>query len=470
MSQLTADQQRVKVVLKEWDTISEAWKTPMVYHPGGWEDTIPEYMKKEVIRQRIAKINNGGWKTATDAEVVCYLSTASFVGPFDWDWTNIFTYETSLLLPQIRDALPDTPKELSGYQTQLLNELKYKIRNSQIRNRKTKKEVPNMTNRKLVMEEHGDKTVVGVIQDNCDPVTRSFDGDLAEILQSGLPPEVKKQIEDLGIQLPVSPLLQLLQEAETKWVASPKNPAYKAPVTPKTTPKPKETTATTPEKTEDLPLLSGTGNKTEAAPAAEEQAQAQAEPTPTTQVMPEPVAEALEKVAEAQGGSRDEIEKAEEPTAEVTSAAPPTAAETTSVTEEEKLNPDDIKGRMVCDEQASAEAGTLVADIEPNTNFKEEPVATNEQISADVGTMQQDIETKPPVDETGTPTPTPTPSPEVKPSGGWEYWLKDGSGPFADIQGAMDAQGMDKENRPHHNRWSRLSGQLKDQIIQKPKP
>lgn len=435
MSQLTADQQRVKAVLKEWDTISEAWKTPMVYHPGGWEDTIPEYMKKEVIRQRIAKINNGGWKTATDAEVVCYLSTASFVGPFDWDWTNIFTYETSLLLPQIRDALPDTPKELSGYQTQLLNELKYKIRNSQIRNRKTKKEVPNMTNRKLVMEEHGDKTVVGVIQDNCDPVTRSVDGDIEAAL--AVAPEV-------------------LSEANEKWLKSPRNPAYKPPVTPKPTPKPKETTATTPEKTEDLPLLSGTGKKTEAAPAAEEHAQAQAEPTPTTQVMPEPVAEALEKVAEAQGGSRDEIEKAEEPTAEVTSAAPPTAAETTSAAESTDENQAGIQNLTGTQPEPVA--------IEPVST------ATNEQISADVGTMQQDIETKPPVDETGTPTPTPTPSPEVKPSGGWEYWLKDGSGPFADIQGAMDAQGMDKENRPHHNRWSRLSGQLKDQIIQKPKP
>ena len=38
----------------------------------------------------------------------------------------------------------------------------------------------------------------------------------------------------------------------------------------------------------------------------------------------------------------------------------------------EPFNPDDIKGRFVLDEKASAEAGTLVGDIEPNPNFQPE--------------------------------------------------------------------------------------------------
>jgi len=50
----------------------------------------------------------------------------------------------------------------------------------------------------------------------------------------------------------------------------------------------------------------------------------------------------------------------------------------------------------------------------------------------------------------------------------WEYYLKD-RGPFQTVQEAMDALGLDKETRPQHNRWSRLSTQLKDTIQRRPK-
>jgi len=51
----------------------------------------------------------------------------------------------------------------------------------------------------------------------------------------------------------------------------------------------------------------------------------------------------------------------------------------------------------------------------------------------------------------------------------WDYYLKDGRGPYPDIQKAMDAMGLDSEKRPHHNRWDRLSTQLKEQIQRKSK-
>ena len=49
------------------------------------------------------------------------------------------------------------------------------------------------------------------------------------------------------------------------------------------------------------------------------------------------------------------------------------------------------------------------------------------------------------------------------------YWLKDGRGPFENVQAAMDAMGMAKATRPAHNRWDRLSTALKEQIIRKAK-
>lgn len=47
------------------------------------------------------------------------------------------------------------------------------------------------------------------------------------------------------------------------------------------------------------------------------------------------------------------------------------------------------------------------------------------------------------------------------------YYLKDGQGPFYGVQAAMDALGVSKKKRPHHNRYDRLSASLKAQIIEK---
>ncbi len=45
------------------------------------------------------------------------------------------------------------------------------------------------------------------------------------------------------------------------------------------------------------------------------------------------------------------------------------------------------------------------------------------------------------------------------------FHLKDGRGPFMDLQSAFDELGVDKADRPHHNRWPRLSRHFKGLII-----
>ncbi len=124
---------RVKEIAREWDSFSEVLTTPIVYHPGGGEDTVPDSLKKKVWEQRQEKQVNGGWDEATDAEVLCYLMTASLVLPLNRDWTQLFLYEAALFMPQLRDSLPDTPKELSDDQQMQLGELKRKIRASQLK-------------------------------------------------------------------------------------------------------------------------------------------------------------------------------------------------------------------------------------------------------------------------------------------------------------------------------------------------
>ena len=205
-----------------------------------------------------------------------------------------------------------------------------------------------MPKRKLVLEEHEDSVLVGVLQDGCDPVIKTVEGDLEKALDT---------------------TSDFLKEAQEKWATSPRMPASKPPVEAKAKATPAPAEAAKP--TEELPLLAG-----EEKPA-EEKAEAPVE------------------------------EKAEGP------AAP---AEVT------------------------------------------EPVPEPEPVAAAAPVPEPEAAPSPP-----------TPPAEAKPSGEWEYYLKDGRGPFSTVQEAMDAMGLDKATRPQHNRWDRLSTQLKDTIQRRPK-
>jgi len=403
-TKLVADKQRVKGVLKEWHALTEVLTTPIVFHPGGWADTLPEWLKGKVIEERIAMVNNGGWDKATDAEVTCYLYTASLCQALGGDWTEITLFQAAKQMPQLRTALPATPKELSAYQLTELNDLKYKIRNSQIRNRKSKRKENGMPNRKLVMEEHDGSVLVGVLQDGCDPFIKTEQGAIEAVL-----PHVP----------------DFLKEAQDKWAVAPKNPAYKAPPPPKPAPKPAVTPAPT-AKTEELPLLAGTG-KTQPAEA----------PAPE-QVPTEEQVEAATKIAEAQGGSREEIEAAAE------EKAPEAEVEVT-------------------------EAPAAPAQIEPEPDAEPAEPAAATPIESEVAEDKVEQEIGERIAQAPAPqSAEPTPSAAAK-AGEWDYFLQDGRGPFGDVQAAMDEMGLDKANRPQHNRWDRLSTALKEKIQRRPK-
>jgi len=285
---LTPDQQRVKDLVEVFDT-------PIVFHPGGWEDTLPEWLKLRVIKERVDMVCNGGWDKATDAEVTCYLYTASLIQPLGSDWTEITLYQAAKQIPQLREAVPATPKELSDYQKSELNSLKRQIRDSQKRRRKSSRKEKDMSKRKLVMEEHENNVLVGIMAEGCDPVIRTVEGSLDEALAY---------------------IPKFLGEAQEKWAVSPKNPAYKAPTPPKPEPKPAATPAPT-QKAEELPLLAGTEK-----PAEEVQAEVTAEEKP---------AEAAAEVTEPPAAPAET-----EPEPEVPRAEPEAVEPAVSGVEEEK--------------------------------------------------------------------------------------------------------------------------------------
>lgn len=219
-----------------------------------------------------------------------------------------------------------------------------------------------MANRKLVMEEHGESVLVGVMQDGCDPFIRTVTGDLAAALEA---------------------VPGYLREAQEHWAVSPKNPAHVPAVPAKPA---AAATSVQPEKAEDLPLLSGAAPVEEVAKAEAEVTDPQAAPAETE---PEPTAVPAEPVA---------VETAE------------------GATEEDK--------------------------------------------AADIATMQEDLSQRE--------AEAPEPQPAAKP-GECEYYLQDGRGPYETIQEAMDELGLDKNTRPQHNRWDRLSTALKEKIQRRPK-
>ena len=84
--------QRVEKGISE---IVGALTDPIIVFPGGWGDTLPDWLKNAITLERLAmnmKALKGEEMTGTDAEACAYLYTASLTQPMDSDWTQIYLY------------------------------------------------------------------------------------------------------------------------------------------------------------------------------------------------------------------------------------------------------------------------------------------------------------------------------------------------------------------------------------------
>ncbi len=71
---------------------------PIIVFPGGWGDTLPEWLKNAITMERLAmnmRALKGEEMTGTDAEACAYLYTASLTQPMGHDWTQIYLYITT---------------------------------------------------------------------------------------------------------------------------------------------------------------------------------------------------------------------------------------------------------------------------------------------------------------------------------------------------------------------------------------
>jgi len=84
-----------RTVEKGISDIVGVFTDPILVFPGGWGDTLPEWLKNAITLERLIeniKALKGEEMTGTDAEACAYLMTVSLTQPMDHDWGQIYLY------------------------------------------------------------------------------------------------------------------------------------------------------------------------------------------------------------------------------------------------------------------------------------------------------------------------------------------------------------------------------------------
>jgi len=127
---LTAEREAEKGISE----IVGAMCDPIIVFPGGWGDTLPDWLKTAITLERLIenmKVIKGEEMTGTDAEACAYLYTASLTQPLDHDWAQIYLYVAGKVYEKHRTkesggTMPEDIRvdQLSDYQMQHLDRLK----------------------------------------------------------------------------------------------------------------------------------------------------------------------------------------------------------------------------------------------------------------------------------------------------------------------------------------------------------
>ena len=111
---------------KQIDNLVGALMDPIIVMPGGWGDSLPDWIKGAIQIERLLQLMKGE-EMATDAEACAYLYTASLTNPIDRDWTQVYLYVAGKVVSQNKGTeIPEDIKvdSLDDYQMGLLRDLK----------------------------------------------------------------------------------------------------------------------------------------------------------------------------------------------------------------------------------------------------------------------------------------------------------------------------------------------------------
>jgi len=103
---------------------------PIIVFPGGWGDTLPEWLKNAITLERLEmnmRALKGEETAGTDAEACAYLYTAALTQPMGHDWGQIYLYvATKTYRRWGKNEMPTdiAVDTISDYQMDELNRLK----------------------------------------------------------------------------------------------------------------------------------------------------------------------------------------------------------------------------------------------------------------------------------------------------------------------------------------------------------
>jgi hypothetical protein len=103
---------------------------PIIVFPGGWGDSIPDWLKTSITLERMIgnmRALKGEEPTGTDAEACAYLMTVSLTQPMDSDWSQIYLYVAGQAYKRWgKGKMPAAiaVESISEYQRRELNRLK----------------------------------------------------------------------------------------------------------------------------------------------------------------------------------------------------------------------------------------------------------------------------------------------------------------------------------------------------------
>jgi hypothetical protein len=128
---------------------------PILVFPGGWGDTLPDWIKGAITMDRLEmgiRASKGEDETGTDAEACAYLYTAGLSAPMDHDWSRIYLYVATKTYTRHKGGeMPEDIRveSLDDYQMGELKRLKDWIYHQRVKVRQERER----TDRRLEREE-----------------------------------------------------------------------------------------------------------------------------------------------------------------------------------------------------------------------------------------------------------------------------------------------------------------------------
>jgi len=106
---------------------------PIIVWPGGWGDTLPDWIKSAITLERLIEnmkaLREKEEMTGTDAEACAYLYTVCLSQPLSHDWTQIYLYVATKTVERQRVPKTTMPADIrvdliTDYQMGKLKHLK----------------------------------------------------------------------------------------------------------------------------------------------------------------------------------------------------------------------------------------------------------------------------------------------------------------------------------------------------------